>query len=517
MCALALAVAQMTGCADSLSASDAAGGEAQPRNGGTGVGQSGAQDFGRFRGIIDDGEVPAPNTLDQVGFFNEHKIELPPADCGQDVCLHGLMGVQGNMINGNNCTVAMLGFNTPLNPDDFERPPLNMAIAVDVSGSMAGAPLNAVKAGLRKLADELDPKDTVTLVAYSTEANVLVDSTPTDDPDREELKSEIDGLLPSGSTNIYDGLQTALDAVDVRRADNRQNRVIILSDGMATEGIQDTDRIINLGTTYAETGVGITTIGVGKEFDMKLMSELAQTGAGNFYFLENAGAVEEVFTEEIKTFLVPLAQDVQISYDPSDAYDFRAAYGSRAWDGDDRHVDVSIPALFMASRQSADDITPAGGRRGGGGMILFEIIPSSDQDVLDSTGPGKSIGPISMSYRKPGTDQTVEQTVDVVNPLTPGETPSDGKFDDPSVEKAFVALNIYAGFKMAVQRADAGSPNAALNVLIPLSENVQTWVDDHDDPDIADDLDTMNKLIENLQGEGGQETVGRPPNPWPRE
>ena len=58
--------------------------------GSLGVGQGGSQDFGQFKEILDRGQIPGPNTLDDVGFFNEHKLELPKPACANDVCLHGL-------------------------------------------------------------------------------------------------------------------------------------------------------------------------------------------------------------------------------------------------------------------------------------------------------------------------------------------------------------------------------------------------------------------------------------------
>src|SRR5690606_8924952 len=72
-----------------------------------GVGQGGAQDFGLFREILLDGGIPGPETIDDLGFFAEHKIELPKAECGENVCIHGMLGVMGNMISGSNCTVVL--------------------------------------------------------------------------------------------------------------------------------------------------------------------------------------------------------------------------------------------------------------------------------------------------------------------------------------------------------------------------------------------------------------------------
>ena len=495
-----------------LSGENYGGGE--PR--GSGVGQSGAQDFGRFRGIIEDGELPAPNTLDAVGFFNEHKIELPAPDCGDDVCLHGLLGVQGNMLNGNNCTIAVVGFNTPRTPDEFERPPLNIGIAVDVSGSMSGTPIEAVRAGLRVLATTADEKDSIALVAYSGESELVVDSTPESDPDRALLLAAIDELQANGATNIYAGLRDALEIVDGRSDASRQNRVIMLSDGEATAGITDRDRIVNLGQSYAADGIGITTIGVGREFDIELMRGLSEAGAGNFYFLEDVAAVEEVFSEEIKTFLVPLATNVTIDFDVAQGYSFRALYGTRLWTGNSEGATIQIPSLFMASRESIDDIAPGGGRRGGGGVMLVELTPTVTESQAAEIGPNAPVGALSMTYDVPNSTVSVDQQTTIINSLRPGELPAEGAFDNAAVEKSFVALNIFVGFQMAVERANNGASNAALNVLLPLEQRVEQWLVDNPDPDIEDDLETMRLLIEIIEGTGARETVGAPPDPWPQ-
>ena len=482
-----------------------------------GVGQSGAQDFGRFRSIVESGEVPAPNTLDAVGFFNEHKYELPAPECGGNVCAHGMYGVWGNMLNGANCTLTMLGFNTPLDPKEYDRPPLNMAIAVDTSGSMAGASMEMVRGGLIKLADSLNAKDTVTLISYADEARVEVESTPATDPDRQGLRAAIDGLRTGGSTNIYGGLRQALEVVDAKRDGARQNRVILLSDGVATAGIQSRERIINLGETYAEQGVGITTIGVGEEFDIELMRRLSESGSGNFYFIENLATVQEVFVDEVDTFLIPVAEDVRITFDVAAGYRFRATYGTRIWEGEADQARIEVPGLFIASRESVDDIGPGGGRRGGGGAILFEVVPTSDDAERAQVGADEPIGQITLTYKMPGSGQEVTETTTVINTLKPGVTPEQGVFENETVEKAFVTLNLYVGFKLATERFANGSAQRALDVLEPLQQNAREWLEANPDEDIESDLITMAQLIETLKPLAATESQPPQPapNPWP--
>ncbi|MEM6990707.1 MAG: VWA domain-containing protein [Myxococcota bacterium] len=503
----ALALSLTTGC---FAASDTAADEGAGGDGGFGVGQGGAQDFGQFREILDAGEIPGPETLDDVGFFNEHKLELPPADCGGNVCVHGELGVMGNMLNGSNCTLVMLGMNTPIDPSEIERPPLNLAIAVDTSGSMQGLPMDYLKEGLFRMLDDLQPEDRVTLVGFSREATIHVESLAGDDA---ELSLAIGNLQAQGQTNIYDGLRMAYDAVEAHADPELQNRVILLSDGEATAGIKATDKIVAMSAAYNEEGYSLTTIGMGTEFDPELMRELSESGAGAFYYLEDPEAVREVFEEEVKTFLVPLAKDVTIDLVVDPGYSLRQIYGtklSEQW-GNQGHIE--IPSLQIAHRTSVSD--NEGGRRGGGGAIIVELVPRSPDMVAE---PG-TVGLLSMSYDVPGSDETVDEEVKIISPLTPGETPDGGHFSFAGVQKSFVMLNIFAGFEMAATRASFGDDSGALAVLQPLRTAVDEWVGNNPDEDIADDLKYIDRFIENLERRGAAEPPPdqTPPNPWPND
>jgi len=156
-------------------------------------------------------------------------------------------------------------------------------------------------------------------------------------------------------------------------------------------------------------------------------------------------------------------------------------------------------------------------------MILLELVPTSDEALLSELQPGATTGELFMRYRKPGTELFVEQRTTITNPLAPGDTPDAGQFESTSVEKAFVTLNIFAGLQMAVERFAQGSPNSALNVLIPLRDNVSEWLLAQTaerveaDPDIQADLEVVDDLIELMEADRATEEVGAPPNPWPQD
>ena len=476
--------------------------------GGAGVGQGGAQDFGQFKQILEDGEIPGPETIDDVGFFNEHKIELPAADCnGDKVCLHGLFGQMGNMINGSNCTTLMIGMNTPIDPAELDRPPLNLALAIDTSGSMQGDSIFYVREGLERMLDSLDPQDRVTLVTFSTFAEIDVDYATGDDP---ALLNAINGLVADGGTNIYDGLRTAFDRVEEHAEEGWQNRVILLSDGMATEGITSDAKILEMAAAYNELGYGLTTIGVGVDFDVDLMRTLSEGGSGSFYFLEDPSAVQEVFVEEVTSFMVPLAEDVTIEADIGGEYVLRGIYGTKRFEATGESGSIEIPNLQLAHRESVDD--NEGGRRGGGGAILLELLPRKE-----AGGQDNYVGSLTLRYRDALSDEMVEQVISVDAPL--GPTDEGSYFETKSVEKGFVMLNIYMGFQMAATRAKSGDDRGALNVLLGLETGVVGWLNENPDADIEDDLKYIRLFIANLRARGAEEPPPSqdPPEPWPQD
>jgi Ca-activated chloride channel family protein len=503
-----LATTAMVGCSMDVGSDEGGFGD-EGEGGGLdpGVGQGGAQDFGLFREILLEGGIPGPETIDDLGFFAEHRVDMPAAECDENVCIHGLLGVMGNMITGSNCTLVLVGMNTPIDPDLVERPPLNLTLAVDLSGSMQGAPMEHVREGLLRMREGLEPEDRVTLVGFSDAAEVLVEQVAGDSG---ELAAAIANMTPAGNTNIYAGLRTAYELTDAYAQDGWQNRVILVSDGEATAGITSDAVILDLAQSWGELGYGLTTVGLGESFDVELMRELAELGSGSFYYLEDPAAVEEVFEEEVQAFLIPLAEDAHIDATMFQGYDLRALYGTKQYELSGNHATIDIPVLQIAHRVSDED--NESGRRGGGGAMIFELLPNGDE-------PGE-VGRLEFSYRDPVTDAMVFQEVDITSPLGPWETPEGGYFSGPSVEKGFVMLNIYVGFRMAAQRASVGDDPSALTTLRALQQAVQGWLVTNDDEDIADDLVYIGLFIDNLEARGIASQSPNPlppPEPWPSD
>lgn len=375
--------------------------------------------------------------------------------------------------------------------------------------------MDYVKQGLSAMIPALQPTDKVSLVKYSTSAQVVLDYVNASDA--AALDGAFKQLFASGSTNLYDGLFEAFSLADKHFAPNQQNRVIFLSDGVATAGIQNEAKLVSLAESYAKKGVGVTTIGVGKDFDVDVMRNIGEVGAGNFYFLEDPKAVVEVFTDEVNTFLVPVALDAKFDVTIGGGYTVRGVYGTNGWQASEGGGTISIPSLFLAGRTGAMDPISEG-RRGGGGAMLIEVVPKPG--AISVPDP-YAVGNLSLSFKDPVTGTTKTQMTKIVAPSKPDEPPpSKGYFSEATSEKAFVMLNIFAGFKLATQLAADSDPRTARRTLEALRPNVSDWLTTNMDPDIQDDLLYVDKFIANLkvvEALSVPYTPADPPNPWPAD
>ena len=72
-------------------------------------------------------------------------------------------------------------------------------------------------------------------------------------------------------------------------------RLILLSDGNANQGITDPTSIAEIAAKARREGITISTLGVGVDFNEDLMTLVAQSGAGGYYYARDASAVAAAF------------------------------------------------------------------------------------------------------------------------------------------------------------------------------------------------------------------------------
>jgi Ca-activated chloride channel family protein len=455
------------------------------------VGTSGAQDFGVFRRALDEGRIPSPDTLDAAGFFAEHYTTLPAPTCGRAFCLHGMVSVSKDLGRGTGAlTLLQMGMNSTIDPATVKKPPLDLAVVLDHSGSMAAAgKMDFAKQGVQQLIDALGPEDVFTLVIFDDKVQKLFG--PATVTDKAGLKGMVAEIGPAGGTDIFDGLEAGYRNVLMAPGDTVQRRVIFLTDGLPTAGNVNLDQIKAMSLGYNQKYVGLTTIGLGSDVNVGLLRGLAETGGGNFYYIEKPAAVSEVFMEELSFFVAPIAYDLELSFSEMPGYNLRTVYGTALWQSQPGGGKINVPSVFLVSRTSSAP-GPNGGRRGGGSAILAELAPSGTTDA----GP-QNVGKLTLKYRLPGQQgfETQEAVVSYVPPTAPaGSSEVPEFFSADAIEKNTLILDFFLALRQTTIRAQTDA-RGALEQLTGFQSRMTERLTGRTDEDLVDDLKIVGQYV----------------------
>lgn len=210
------------------------------------------------------------------------------------------------------------------------RPPVHLHLVLDSSGSMRGASWQSVCAAVREVARVLQPQDLLSVSHYGSQAEVLSPPVSGATPAVQQVAERVCRLRVRGETNIFEGLragyQQARSVYDPRAV----NRVLLVSDGMATVGPRD---LYSLTTQTSQAlGEGITTsaLGVGADFDALLMGRVALEGGGNDHYVRDAAAVAAVLADELDVLARQAAEVVDLRVLLPDDVDLLEVIGSEA-------------------------------------------------------------------------------------------------------------------------------------------------------------------------------------------
>ena len=198
------------------------------------------------------------------------------------------------------------------NIDSKKRVPINLAIVIDKSGSMSGQRIEKAREAAILAVNMLNENDTLSIVAYDSEARVIVPATKVDN------KLRIIGLIneniyASGGTALFAGLSKGIKQVENQLTKDKVNRIILLSDGQANIGPSSVDELSQLAIIAAKKNIAITTLGIGSDYNELLMSSIASYSDGNHVFVNNSADLENVFVHEFTDLMSAIAQDVVIT------------------------------------------------------------------------------------------------------------------------------------------------------------------------------------------------------------
>jgi Ca-activated chloride channel homolog len=196
-----------------------------------------------------------------------------------------------------------------------EIAPLNLALVIDHSGSMnSPEKMPFVKQSLRVFLHSLAANDRVAIVTYGTDAEVV--SPAREVGDGQWIDAAIDRIYTDGRTNLHGGLMLGFQEVDRNFDTRRNNRVILLTDGIANVGVTAPEEIAAAAKSYNDRGIYLSTIGLGHDINDALLSELALQGHGAYHFIDSAAEMDKVFRKEVLGLMQKVAGDVTLTIRP---------------------------------------------------------------------------------------------------------------------------------------------------------------------------------------------------------
>ncbi len=315
--------------------------------------------------------------------------------------VHGMVSLSHTRILSGRETTVFADVRVVADADsrarEEKRAPIALAVVLDTSGSMSGEKIEEARRSVLRLLSEMRDDDEITVVRYS-DTSELIQPLARIGNVRQSLSSKIAQLDAGGGTNIPAGLQHGLRALD-EATRGRVRRIILVSDGLDSTRAQAE----NLARSSFSSGITVSSLGIGLDFDESYMGSVAQSGHGNFAFVKNGAALASFLHRELEETAGTTVENARVRLQLPDGMRFVSATGADAmmngndvelaigslFAGDERRVVVELAAnTYRAEGSSFDIDATASWREVGGSSVTarasrLSLLASNDTSEVE--------------------------------------------------------------------------------------------------------------------------------------
>jgi Ca-activated chloride channel family protein len=444
-----------------------------------GVNVGGAQDIKLVRELIARGEVPSPGQLQLQGLYAEHDMPLGTPPAGKVLHLDLGLGIAPALPEGKPAHWVQVGLGTGLSAEQLVRPPLQLVVVADQSGSMQGDKMAALRTALTQLVDKLQDRDQLGVVLFDDDTRVLRPLGPLGD--RGKLKDDVAAINVDGGTDINRGLRAGRALFgDSQAPAGTMRRILLLTDAVPTVGPADPESFEALISRYAEEGIGLTAFGIGLDFGAELGDTIGNQRGGNYVFLRGAEDVRTVFAEDFDFLMTPVAYDFNLAVTPGQGYKLTHAYGVSEVTETKGDYALKVKSLFFSKHRGAivlrfEELTPGAG---GGGAVVAR---------------GKLSYTLAM-----GGPSVAEDIVASAPALQPEASSSAGFYAPARTRKAVALTNMHLGLVAALEAQKAGSATEADRLLGAVRGELEAARTALQDEALATEVQLVDKLRANM-------------------
>jgi len=169
-----------------------------------------------------------------------------------------------------------------------DETPLAVTLAIDVSGSMAGEPLDRAKEAARVLVTSLRDGDTAAVVTFASEVRWVQPHTT----DRGLLLNALEVPTAAGYTALYDAVSEAASGQPLPQT--TRSAVVLLSDGRDDGDFSQRSREEAIAAAAAGQST-FFTVGYGGDVDTTFLEEVAKASGGHFFVATSIEEIDEVY------------------------------------------------------------------------------------------------------------------------------------------------------------------------------------------------------------------------------
>jgi Ca-activated chloride channel family protein len=186
----------------------------------------------------------------------------------------------------------------------------DVILVLDRSGSMDGEKIRQAKSAVAFILDHLNPEDRFQVITFSSELERFADSLqPAAEAGR--AREWVEGISASGSTDINRALLEAAQTADRERP----TYLIFMTDGLPTEGVQDTQSILDNFNAAARANLRLFSFGVGYDVDTTLLDSISQAAHGRSTYVRDDQNLEEILTGFYAGISTPVLTNLKLAFD----------------------------------------------------------------------------------------------------------------------------------------------------------------------------------------------------------
>lgn len=210
----------------------------------------------------------------------------------------------------------------------------DLVLALDTSGSMAGKKIEQAKAALKQVLQGLKPRDRFGLLTFATETRRFAEELmPADEANVGKAMSFVTELEAKGSTALNDAMVEAIELTSV--ADEGPSLVMLLTDGLPTQGERDSERIVaNVAKTNGterddepdDRRARVFIFGVGDDVNTHLLDRVAEGNGGATTYVRPSEDIEAAVSNLYAKLSHPVLTDMKLRIDgisPHEVYPSR--------------------------------------------------------------------------------------------------------------------------------------------------------------------------------------------------